>query len=75
MIGEIVLMAVSELLAEIARKFNLNIKIEIRERVLQLHHNLIGFSFLLTSIFTGFNPFFLYFGSGLVLHHLIREGW
>jgi len=74
MIIELSQLVISGVLAEIARRLDLKMKIEVRKRVFQLHHNIIGLSCIISSLlFPQIN--ILFFGSGLVLHHLIREGW
>ena len=73
MIAELMQLALSGVLGEAARYLDLRFKIEIRERVFHFHHNALGLIFVISSVLFNANVFF--FGSGLIVHHLIREGW
>jgi hypothetical protein len=73
MIAELMQIVLSGVLGEAARYLDLTFKIEIRERVFHFHHNILGLIFVISSVLLNANVFF--FGSGLIVHHLIREGW
>lgn len=74
MITELAHIIISTTLAEIARCGNIQFRIKFREKVFQLHHNLIGLGFIITSFLLS-NMDIFFFGSGLMLHHLMTEGW